>query len=165
LLIAEGGAMPEAIWFTDSLMKVHVTPEDTDGAYALIEVLAPAGHMPPPHIHDNADESFLVLEGEITLHTSDGPTVVRPGESGHVGAGEPHTLCVTSAGPARAVLVTSTSDFVDYIRACGRPAEREALPVLDGPPEVGLLLREAPAHGMTILGPPDVLPADLVGRV
>jgi hypothetical protein len=29
-------------------------------------------------------------------------------------------------------------------------------------PDVGLLLREAPAHGMTVLGAPGVLPADLV---
>ena len=44
--------MTESIWFTDALMRIHVAPEDTDGAYALIEALAPSGHMPPPHIHD-----------------------------------------------------------------------------------------------------------------
>jgi quercetin dioxygenase-like cupin family protein len=156
--------MTESIWFTDSLMKVHITPEDTGGAYALIEVLKPPGHPTPPHIHEHDEEGFLVLEGEITLHTSDGPTVVRPGQAGRAAAGEPHALQVTSTGPARAVLVSAPSGFVDYIRACGRPAEREALPVLDGPPDVELLMREAPAHGITLLGPPGVLPVDLVGR-
>jgi quercetin dioxygenase-like cupin family protein len=156
--------MTESIWFTDSLMKVHITPEDTNGAYALIEVLQPSGHLTPPHIHNHDDEGFLVLEGEITLHTNDGPTVVRPGQAGRVPAGVPHALAVTSAGPVRSVLVSAPSGFVDYIRACGRPAEREALPVLGGPPDVELLLREAPAHGITLLGPPGVLPVDLVGR-
>jgi quercetin dioxygenase-like cupin family protein len=156
--------MTESIWFTDSLMKVHITPEDTNGAYALIEVLAPAGHTTPPHMHELDAESFLLMEGEITLHTNDGATVVRPGEACHIPAGVAHTLRVTGSGPARAVLVTAPTGFVDYIRACGRPAEREALPVLDGPPDVALLLREAPAHGMTVLGAPGVLPADLVSR-
>jgi quercetin dioxygenase-like cupin family protein len=157
--------MTESIWFTDSLIRIHVTPEDTDGAYALMEVLAPSGHLTPPHIHENDAESFFLLEGEITVHTENGPTVVRPGQAGHIPAGVAHTLCVTSSGPARAVLVSVPSGFVDYVRACGRPAEREVLPVLDGPPDIGLLLREAPAHGVTVLGAPGVLPADLVSEV
>jgi quercetin dioxygenase-like cupin family protein len=156
--------MTESIWFTDSLMRVHITPEDTNGAYALIEALVPSGHMPPPHIHEHDAESFFVLEGEITVHTDDGAAVVRPGEAAHVPAGTAHTICVTSAGPARAVIVTAPAGFVGYLRACGRPAEREALPVLDGPPDVALLLREAPAHGLTVLGPPGTVPVDLGSR-
>lgn len=157
--------MTESIWFTDSLMRVHVAPEDTNGTYALIEALVPAGHMPPPHIHEREDEGFFLLEGEITLHTEDGPTVVRPGQGAHVSAGTAHTLRVTSTGPARALIVVSPpSGFVGYLRACGRPAEREALPPVEGPPDVGRLLREAPVHGMTILGPPGTVPADLAAR-
>jgi quercetin dioxygenase-like cupin family protein len=60
--------MTESIWFTDSLVRIHVTPEDTDGAYALLEMLAPSSHVTPPHIHEDA-ESFFVMEGEITFHT------------------------------------------------------------------------------------------------
>ena len=29
--------MTESIWFTDSLMRVHITPEDTSGLFAVIE--------------------------------------------------------------------------------------------------------------------------------
>jgi mannose-6-phosphate isomerase-like protein (cupin superfamily) len=153
--------MTESIWFTDSLVRIHIAPEETEGAFALVEMLAPAGHITPPHIHENDDEGFFLLEGEITVHMADGPMVVRPGQSGYIPAGTPHTLCVTSQGPARAVLVSAPVGFVEYIRACGRPAEREALPVLDGPPDVGLLVREAPKHGVTVLGPPGMLPADV----
>jgi quercetin dioxygenase-like cupin family protein len=156
--------MTESIWFTDSLMRVHITPEDTDGTYALIEALAPPGHMPPPHIHERDAEGVFVLEGEITLHTEDGPTVLRPGQGAHVPAGTAHTVCVTSDGPARALIVSAPAGLVGFLRASGRPAEREALPTLDGPPEVALLLRAASAHGMTILGPPGVLPVDLGAR-
>jgi quercetin dioxygenase-like cupin family protein len=156
--------MTESIWFTDSLMRIHITPEETNGAYALVEALAPPGHMPPPHIHERDAEGVFVLEGEITLHTEDGPTVLRPGDGAHVPAGTAHTVCVTSTGPARALIVSAPAGFVGFLRACGRPAEREALPVLDGPPDVGLLLREAPVHHMTVLGAPGTLPIDLGSR-
>jgi quercetin dioxygenase-like cupin family protein len=155
--------MIESIWFTDSLVRVHITPEQTDGTFALVEMLAPAGHITPPHIH-NDDKGFFLLEGEITVHFADGPSVVRPGQAGYIPAGTPHTLIVTSQGPARAVLVSAPTEFVPYSRACGRPAAREALPVLDGPPDIGLLLREAPRHGMTVLGPPGMLPSDVVAQ-
>ena len=164
-MVAEAAAMTESIWFTDSLIRIHVTPEDTNGAYALAEILQPSGHVTPPHVHENDAESFFLMEGEITVHTQDGPTVIRPGQAGHIPAGVAHTLCVTSAGPARAVLVSAPSHFIEYVRACGRPAEREALPTLDGPPDIGLLLREAPAYGMTVLGPPGALPVDVVSEV
>lgn len=155
-------AMTESIWFTDALLRVHVTPEDTDGAFALIETLAPSGHTTPPHIHEDYAESALVLEGELTVHTLDGPTVVRPGQSVHIPAGTAHTLSVTSAGPMRAVLVSAPSGFVDFIRAAGRPAERDALPVVDGPPDLELIARASAANRTTVLGPLGALPADVI---
>src|SRR5918999_82513 len=99
--------MTESIWFTEALMRVHIAPEDTDGAYALIEALIPAGHMPPPHVHEHDAEGFFVLEGEITLYTEAGPTVLGPGQGAHAPAGQGHTFRVTSAGPARALLISA----------------------------------------------------------
>ena len=152
----------ESIWFTDSLMRVHITPEDTSDLFAVIEGLLPPGHMPPPHIHERDDEGFFVLEGEITVYTAAGEQVVLPGQAAYIPAGEPHTFRVTSTGPARVLGMVAPGDFVGYLRATGRPAEREALPVLDGPPDVALLMSEAPKHGMRIVGPPGSVPTDLV---
>ena len=156
--------MTESIWFTDALMKVHVTPEDTGGAYALVEGLVPSGHMPPPHVHDRDAEGFFVLEGEITLYTEAGEQVLRPGEGAHAPAGEPHTFRVTSDGPASVLVVSVPAGFVHFLRAAGRPAEREALPVLDGPPDIELVVRAGERHGVRMLGAPGMVPADLVAR-
>lgn len=121
--------MTECIWYSDALVKVHVEREDADGDYAVVEVLAPSGHWRPVHLPEDATESYLVLEGEITLHAPAGATTIRPGESGSVrGGGGAHAVCVTSAGPARMVVVSSAADLVDGLRACGRPAEYAALP-------------------------------------
>jgi quercetin dioxygenase-like cupin family protein len=156
--------MSESIWFVDALMRIHVTPEDTNGAYTLVEALVPAGHMPPPHVHEHDAESFVVLEGEITAYTPDHEQVVRPGESAHIPAGVPHTIRATSTGATRAIIVSAPAGLATFFRAAGRPAEREALPVLDGPPDVARLMRAAEQAGMTLLGPPGTLPADVVGQ-
>jgi quercetin dioxygenase-like cupin family protein len=156
--------MPESIWFTDALMRIHVTPEDTNGDYTLIEALVPSGHMPPPHVHERDAESIFVLEGEITVYTSAGEAVLGPGQAGHVPAGEPHTVRATAAGSTRAIIISAPAGLATFLRAAGVPAEREELPVLDGPPDVARLMSAAEQAGMTLLGPPGTLPADVVAK-
>ena len=41
----------------------------------------------------------------------------------------------------------------------GVPAERDELPVLDGPPDLERLTAVAAAHGITFVGPPGTTPA------
>ncbi len=140
-------------------MRVHIATD----AMSVVEALAPSGHMPPTHTHDE-DEAVLVLEGELTVHTQAGATVLRPGDSGHIPAAAPHTVQVTSSEPVRAVIITSGPGFAVFVRAAGSPAEREELPVLDGPPDVARLMAAAEQAGMQLLGPPGMLPADLAAK-
>jgi quercetin dioxygenase-like cupin family protein len=39
----------------------------TRGAYSIHEMMKPAGEGPPPHVHDNMEEAFYILEGEFTF--------------------------------------------------------------------------------------------------
>jgi len=43
------------------------TTADTDGKYAMWEAFVPPGSGPPPHVHSREEESFFILEGEITV--------------------------------------------------------------------------------------------------
>jgi quercetin dioxygenase-like cupin family protein len=156
--------MTESIWFTDALMKIHITPEETGGEYALIEGLVPPGHMPPPHVHHVDAESFFVLEGEIVVYTTAGEQVLLPGQAAHVPAGEPHTFRVTSSGPARLLSVSAPAGLAGFFRAAGEPAQRDALPVLNGPPDVARVAKAAAEHNSSIVGPPGAVPADLVAE-
>jgi mannose-6-phosphate isomerase-like protein (cupin superfamily) len=151
----------QSIWFLDTLMDIHLDAAATGGTYDLATCTAPAGHMPPPHVHANEAEGFHILDGELTIHTAEGPTVLRPGDSLHAPAGEPHTLEVTSSEPCRFHIVSQPSGFAAFVRAYGTPAERHELPVLDGPPDVERLTRVAGEHGITFVGPPGSRPADL----
>jgi mannose-6-phosphate isomerase-like protein (cupin superfamily) len=151
--------MPEPpLWFLDTLMRVHIDGESTGGAYALLECLAPSGHMPPPHVHATEDEGFLVLEGELSVHTTEGTRALGPGMAMNAPAGEPHTIEVTSDEPARWLVVSSPAGFERFVRALGRSAERDELPVLDGPPDVERLVAVAAEHGITFVGAPGTRP-------
>ena len=83
-----------------------------------------------------------------------------PGEYALAPHGIPHTY---RAGEAGAVLLVTSApgDFVPFLREAGAPALRPELPVLEGPPDVERLGRIAAAHGITLLGPPGMLPGEL----
>ena len=70
---------------TPSLAPVHVPPDggdtvflvgdtyttilsgaQTGGAFTLLEALVPPETGPPPHAHQAEDETFVLLEGEMT---------------------------------------------------------------------------------------------------
>ena len=47
--------------------RVIISGEQTNGNYAVIEMVVPPGGGPPPHT--NTQEMFHVLEGEVTFKT------------------------------------------------------------------------------------------------
>jgi mannose-6-phosphate isomerase-like protein (cupin superfamily) len=154
----------DTYWFLDTLVRVHADAEATGGAYGLSESVAPAGHQPPPHVHHREDEGFYVLDGELTVYTPDDEVVLGPGRFLHAPRGIPHTIRVSSPGPARWLLTSSPAGFEEFVREFGEPAQRDELPVLDGPPDVERLVATAARHGIDILGPPGMLPAELPAR-
>jgi len=71
------------------------------------------------------------------------------------------------AGPESAVALVSSlpGGFAAFVREAGTPALRPELPALDGPPDVERLARIVAAHGITLLGPPGILPSERHRRV
>src|SRR5919108_6563144 len=61
----------QTYWGPGDMYRFLVTGEETGGAYFAMEALVPPGGGPPPHIHANEDETFYVLEGEVTIRLGD----------------------------------------------------------------------------------------------
>ena len=57
----------EPRWFFVNLARVLVTAEDSDGTLGLVELTGTEGEMPPLHIHHREDETFYVVEGEMSI--------------------------------------------------------------------------------------------------
>jgi quercetin dioxygenase-like cupin family protein len=151
----------DSYWFLDTLVRVRAAGEDTGGRYGVVESVAPPGHQPPPHVHHDDDEGFYVLDGEITVYVGDEETVLRPGEFLNAPRGVAHTFRVSSPEPARVLVTSAPARFDAFVRELGEPAPRAELPVLEGPPDVERLVAVAAKHGVEILGPPGMLPAQV----
>jgi quercetin dioxygenase-like cupin family protein len=52
--------------------RIIVSGKQTGGSFAVIEMTVPPGAGPNPHSHANFEESFYVLEGEISFKSESG---------------------------------------------------------------------------------------------
>lgn len=96
-------------------MTYKVTSEDTNGAYVVFEFVAPP-HMPgpPPHIHENCDESFYVLEGTMKLRLGDEVVTLGPGGFGMARRGTVHNPENGGDVPLKVVTTLTPGGFEPY---------------------------------------------------
>lgn len=143
------------IWFLQDLVEVLA-----DGEHSVLEMVAPPGDQPPLHVHRDSDEGFYLLEGEVTFWAGEDQRVLGAGDFVLGPRGVPHTYRVTGAAPARFIVTSSTGSFAAFVQAYGVPAERPELPP-EAMPDVERLGELAAEHGIELLGPPGMVPADL----
>ena len=106
----------------------------------------------PLHSQPDDDETFYVLEGDLTFYLEDGqPLSAWPGSLVHVPAGTAHAYQVDSE-TARLLNVT-TPRHERFFRAAGEPAQARTLPP-QAPPDMDKVMAAANEHGVEILGPP-----------
>ena len=73
----------------------------------IVEHPSPAGFHVPLHFHEAEDESFYVLEGQVTFECDDGIAHVGPGGFVHCPRGARHGFRNETDRPARALVVAS----------------------------------------------------------
>jgi quercetin dioxygenase-like cupin family protein len=165
----------EELWFLGTFVRMKLDSEQTAGRFGLFEVLLPRGASPPLHSHPQ-DETFYVLEGEVTAwlvepelassareHPSTwvetcgrrcgvGAVVFAPGGTAHTFRVETDT--------ARMLVISTPGGIENMVRGLSEPAKWPWLqPPPDGPrapaERIALVERET---GMVRHGPPP--PAD-----
>jgi quercetin dioxygenase-like cupin family protein len=143
----------EALWFLGTLAIIRVPAEAAGGRFALIEFLLPHHASPPLHTHPQ-DESYIVLEGHLTLQAGDERFELREGDAAVVPAGEAHTFRVESEH-ARALVLSTPAGIEGFVLEGGVPANALTLPPPEAPrPEPDELARIFAAHRTVIVGPP-----------
>ena len=147
------------LWFIDGLVHVHVSGDETEGRYSLLENHVPAGDMPPLHVHHEEDEVFHVLDGQVTLFLPGSEVSLGAGETFRAAQGVPHTYRVESQS-ARWLVFCEPARFDGFVRAVSEPAPREELPPRGRPFDPEEFAAEAARRGIELLGPPGTLPAD-----
>jgi len=140
----------EELDFLGSPARILVDGATAGGAYCLVEASAPQGDMPPLHLHHADDEAFYVLEGRLTLFVGEGTIDVAAGSCAFAPRGVPHTYRVESDA-ARWLVAGSPAGFDAFVRdvaAAGSDVAPAELATISG------------RHGIELLGPPGMLPAD-----
>jgi len=79
----------------------------THGSCFIIEGLAAPGGGPPPHLHHYEDESFYMLEGNITFQAGGQTIHAKPGDFIHVPRGTVHSFKNEGKVPATALVIIS----------------------------------------------------------
>jgi quercetin dioxygenase-like cupin family protein len=125
----------------DHAPTVLLRSEDSDGRLAVVELTGRG--RPRLHRHD-FDETFYVLEGELTFQLGEELVTRRAGELAFVPRGVAHTYANLSDAAARALLVITPGGFERYFARIA--AERRGVE----PPDWA----RRPIPEVTILGPP-----------
>jgi len=111
--------------------RIIVSGEDTNGNYAVIEMIVPPGGGPSPHAHPQSQEMFHVLEGEVEFKTEAGKQIV--GKGGFVNipfGGAIHCFENISEKNARLHCTVVPAGLESVFREIGSPALRgQFLPV------------------------------------
>jgi len=53
-------SLDHSVWYNGSLLTFLATAKDTQGQFALMEIVGRKGNIPPPHIHHREDENLLL---------------------------------------------------------------------------------------------------------
>lgn len=134
--------------------RLLATGEQTGGAYALCEARVLPGGGPPPHIHRREDESFFILEGEITFTLDGRKVVAQAGSFLQSPRNIPHSFRNEGSAPARMLILTVPSGFEQFIAEFAQPVPSfDSPPVPVTPAEIQKLLAVAPKYGIEILPP------------
>jgi quercetin dioxygenase-like cupin family protein len=143
----------EAFWFFGMLATMKATAEQTGGEFILVEELAPRGTAIPLHVHPQDDESFYILEGELTFYLEDGPPIpASAGSFVHIPKGYfPHAFQVDTE--IARFLVRTTPEHEHFFRASSEPAQSRTIPPQE-PLDMEKVRAAAAEYGVEILGPP-----------
>jgi quercetin dioxygenase-like cupin family protein len=124
--------------------RVLLRSEQTAAVVSLIHSAMPARATGPRlHQHD-FDETFYVIDGELTFQLGDQLYRAGPGELAFAPRGVPHTFSNLGDHTARYLIVCTPAGFERYFAR--RAAERDGV----DPPEWAL----QPSPDVTTLGPP-----------
>jgi len=130
------------------------TGEDTNGKYAMWEAIVPPGGGPPPHVHSREEESFYILEGEITFTINGERLIASAGMFANMPVGTPHSFKNESGKSAKMVISVAPAGLEKMFFEVGVELPEGSTTAL--PPtkeEIEKLLKIAPGYGVEIMVP------------
>jgi quercetin dioxygenase-like cupin family protein len=147
-------SLDRSVWYSGQLMTFLATAEDTQGKFALIEAVARRGNDPPPHIHHREEETFYVLEGEMTFSVGGQTIKATPGTMVCLPRDVAHSFVIDSE-QVRMLILLTPAGFEGWFKEFSVPA-----PAMTLPPQVEIpysdiqrMLESSLRYGIEIVSP------------
>ncbi|KQT27633.1 cupin [Chryseobacterium sp. Leaf405] len=139
--------------------RIIIPGKQTNGEFAMIDMLIPPHGGPGPHAHESFHESFYVVDGEVEFKTEEGKSIAKKGDTITIPKGGAiHSFKNVSNGLAHLLCTVVPAGLDDFFEEIGTPLqEGEFLP----PPPldenaVKKLMAIAKKYGQVVY-PPDYL--------
>lgn len=139
--------------------RILISGKQTEGAYAVIDMLVPPGGGPGPHAHADIQELFYVVDGEIEFKTEAGKYTAKKGAFVNVPkGGQVHCFKNTSTQVAHMLCTVIPAGLDAFFEEIGVPVAAGTFlppPVLNHD-DIIRLTQAAEKYGQKLY-PPDYL--------
>lgn len=131
--------------------------EDTGGAYSLFEFLIPPQSGSPPHIHTRENETFYILEGELSFQVGDQKMVLPVGSYVHAPKGIAHSFKNEGTTPVKTLTAVVPAGLEKFFEEVGYPVTDKDTPVpVTREDQIKKMIEVAPKYGIEMLPPPTI---------
>jgi quercetin dioxygenase-like cupin family protein len=147
-------SLEQSVWYSGWLLTFLATGEDTKGQFALMEQVARKGNVPPRHIHHREDETFYLVEGEMTFSVGDRTIKATAGTMVFLPRDVAHSFTIDSE-QVRILVMVSPAGAERFFKACSVPAVSMTLPPPTETPysEIQKMMALAPQYGFEFVPP------------
>ena len=120
---------------------------ESGGALSITDSVSPPLSGPPRHVHDDADETFVILTGACEFWLAGERFTRRAGEAAFIPRGTEHTFRATEDGPCRHLVIMTPGGFEGFFAEMAKG--QFAIPADMDPIE-----ESAARHSLRFTGPP-----------
>jgi quercetin dioxygenase-like cupin family protein len=128
-----------------SQVEVLISGEMTEGRSLTILEVTPPGGGPPPHLHQNEDETFHIVEGEYEFLVDGAWVKGGVGDTFHTNRGSVHTFRNSGESTGRLLMFIVPAAFEHFL---------EEISPLSIPNDIPTLIDIAGRYGITFPPPP-----------
>jgi quercetin dioxygenase-like cupin family protein len=137
-----------------ALFHFLASGEQTNNAFALIQIEVYKGNEPPAHTHSYEDEAYYIIEGSIKFWIGDKVVDAKAGDFVFLPKEVPHKFEVQS-DKVRELMWIAPAGLDKWFWANSIPApDMQALPIMQGPPPPEVLshfVSSLSAYGVQML--------------
>jgi quercetin dioxygenase-like cupin family protein len=136
---------PRVVWMPGGVhTEIHLTANDTAGAFCLLVDQPPAGWALPSHLHAKEAETIHIIKGDFEMELDGTPVQLSAGESIHIPQGVAHSGGNVGERTGKRVVIFSPAGMERFFIEAG-------LPTADIEPDLAAVLAAANRHGWQFL--------------